>query len=122
MSRYSDFSVDLLRVGSTSKLAAGDPAGASASVNGNANSSSLVYAYLAPTALTANTEGVFTSAVPNLTVGDVIVYAPQASAPAPAAAVRAFCATAGTLSVGFLSGATPTPATGMYRFLVMKAN
>jgi len=124
MARYEDFSVGLVRVGSSSPASVGNPAGASAAANGNANSSSLINVYLAPSALVANTETLLTSAVSGLAVGDVAVYAPAALAPniAGACITRAYCAVAGTLTVGFLSGGTPTPATGMYRFLVMKPN
>ncbi len=122
MSRYEDFSASLIRTGSANAAATGNPAGASAAANGNASSSSVIYAYFAPGALVANTESLLTSAVQGLAVGDVIVYAPAALAPniSGAAVSRAYCAVAGTLTMGLLSGATPTPATGMYRFLVFK--
>ena len=125
MARYEDFSVSLLRVGSASQTAAGNPSGSAVSANGNASSSSIIYAYLAPTVTTANTELVITSTgVQGLAVGDAVVFAPVGASPAlnGAGICRAYCATAGTLSVGFLSGAAVTPATGMYRFLVLKPN
>jgi hypothetical protein len=125
MARYEDFSVGLVRIGSASSAATGNPAGSAVSANGNANSSSIIYAYLAPTITTANTELVMTSTgVQGLAVGDVVVYAPVGATPALNGAniCRAYCATAGTLSVGFVSGGTVTAGTGMYRFLVFKPN
>lgn len=124
MSRYEDFSVGLVRIGNANIQATGNPAGAAATANGNAGSSSIVYAYLVPTVTTANTELIINAAISGLQVGDVVVYVPQGGAPAlnGAAITRAWCTVAGTLNVGFLSGAAVTPATGMYRFLVMKPN
>lgn len=125
MSRYEDFSFGLGRLGSSSPAAVGNAAGVSIAANGNANSSSLIVAYLVPTVTTANVPLVITSAgVSGLVVSDTLVYAPSGSAPLLNGAViaRAYCAVAGTLSVEFVSGGIVTPATGMYRFLVFKAN
>ena len=124
MARYEDFSVSLLRIGSDSQLATGNPAGASAASNGNARSSSIIYAFFAPGALVANTETLLTSAVTGLDVGDLIIYAPAALTPNISGAVvsRAYCAVAGTLTMGLLSGGTPTPGAGIYRFEVKKQN
>ena len=56
--------------------------------------------------------------------GDVVIYAPVGATPALNGAViaRAYCAVSGTLTVEFVSGGIVTPGTGMYRFVLFKAN
>lgn len=124
MARYEDFSVGLLRTGSSSPAAVGSATGVSAASNGNANGSSLIYVYLAPGALAANIETLVTSAIQGLKAGDSAIFTPAGAAPSIAGAVitRAYCAVDGILTVGFLSGAITTPATGMYRFSLIKPN